>query len=58
MCVYLCSVYLYVFINDAASLSSRTLFLDPEKILASTTSFVKEFIKAASPSVKTHMPLF
>lgn len=49
MCVYLCSVYLYMFINNTVSLSSRTFFLDPEKILASTTPFVKEFLKAASP---------
>lgn len=49
MCVYLCSVYLYVFINNAVSLSSRTFLLDPEKILASTTPYGKEFLKAGSP---------
>lgn len=58
MCVYLCSVYPYIFINNAVSLSSRTFLLDPKKILASKTPFVKEFLKAASPGVKTHMPSF
>lgn len=41
MCVYLCSVYLYMFINNDVSLSSRTFLLYPEKILAFITPFEK-----------------